>query len=461
MQEYWMPFCDFAPHHPSRRSGPGKWIFAAGAFALWLALPWTARGQGPAPVKVAPVTQRKVAAGQAFVGTVTPVRRSTVGSAVPGRIVEFRHNEGDYVEEGAVLAQVLTGTIEIELAQAEAELKVREAELAESEKSFPAEKQQADARLAAARARMGHAKSKLKRMQGLRERNSASEEAYDEAESTALEAEAAFLESEAARRMVYGGSREQKIYQLQAQVRAQQEAVNFIKDRLRKYTIKAYFSGYVTAEFTEVGHWVKEGDPVIEIAELDEVDVRVNVPEDHVADLEIGDSVRVEVNATKLKSFVGTIAAIVPQADLKARTFPVLVRLKNARKQGSGGKAKSLSAGHVLSGGMLARAIFPVGRRRETLLVSKDAIVLGGRAPIVFVIDRDPKNASQGTVRIVPVELGPAIGGEIEASGLVPDQPLKPNDLVVVEGNERLRPGQVVSFADPPAEAADAPAARD
>ncbi|HTI50634.1 MAG TPA: efflux RND transporter periplasmic adaptor subunit [Planctomycetaceae bacterium] len=436
-------------------------MLLAGSLALLLAAPGATYGQGPAPVKVAPVTQRKVAAGQAFVGTVTPVRRSTVGSAVAGRIVEFRHNEGDYVEEGEVLAQVLTGTIEIELAQAQAELKVREAELAESEKSFPSEKQQADARLAAARARMEHAKSKMKRMQGLRERNSASEEAYDEAKAAALEAEAVFLESEAARRMIYEGAREQKIHRLQAQARAQQEAVNFIKDRLQKYTIKAYFSGYVTAEFTEVGHWVKEGDPVIEIAELDEVEVRVNVPEDHVADLEIGDAVRVDVNATKLKSFVGEVAAIVPQADLKARTFPVLVRLKNPRKQGVEGNTKSRSAGHVLNGGMLARAIFPVGKRREALLVSKDAIVLGGRAPIVFVIDRDPQNRMQGTVRIVPVELGPAIGGEIEAAGLVPDQPLRPGDLVVVEGNERLRPGQVVSFADPPVEPSGAAAARD
>jgi multidrug resistance efflux pump len=135
-------------------------------------------------VKAAAVVQRKIAAGQPFVGTIMPLRRSTVGSAVAGRIVSFKHNEGDYVEEGEVLAQVLTGTIEIELAQARAELKVREAELEESERSFPAEKQQADARLAAARARRDHAQAKFKRMQALRERNSASEEAFDEAKAT-------------------------------------------------------------------------------------------------------------------------------------------------------------------------------------------------------------------------------------------------------------------------------------
>lgn len=445
---------------PPRRFCSRRTIMLVAAMlrlALLLAQSQSALAQGggaPVPVKAAPVTQRKVAAGQAFVGTVTPVRRSTVGSAVAGRIVKFTHNEGDYVEEGEVLAQVLTGTIEIELAQARAEFKVREAELEESVKSFPAEKQQVDAKLAATRARREHAQAKLKRMVALRERNSASEEAFDEAQALALEAEAAYLDAEAARKMIHEGAREQKIRRLEAQALAQKEAVNYIEDRLQKYTVRAYFSGYVTAEFTEVGHWIKDGDPVVEIAELDHVDVRVNVPEDYLADLEVGDAVRVEVNATKLKSFVGEIAAIVPQADLKARTFPVLVRLENPKKDRIATDGKPAITTRVLNAGMLARTILPVGKRKESLLVSKDAIVLGGKAPIVFVVDRDPKQKAQGTVRIVPVELGAAIGGEIEVASLIPEQPLKPRDLVVTEGNERLRPGQTVSFAEPAEERA-------
>src|SRR5262249_6741300 len=106
-------------------------------------------------------------------------------------------------------------------------------------------------------------------------------------------------------------------------------------------------------------------------------------------------------------------------------------------------------------GGMLARAILPVGKRKDSLMVSKDAIVLGGRAPILFAIDRDRdlSKRGQGTVHVVPIELGAAVGGEIEVSSLAPDLPLKAGDLIVVEGNERLRPGQPVSFAEPTTEA--------
>lgn len=447
----------------------GRRLFDAGCLAsvaiagLMITQAGLSFGQGPTsavPVKVVAVVQRKVAGGQAFVGTVTPARRSTVGSAVAGRIVAFNHNEGDYVEEGEVLAQVLTGTIEIELAQAQAEFKVREAELEESVAAFPAEKQQADARLAATRARKEHAQAKAKRMQALRKQNSASDEAFDEAEAVALETEAAYLEALAARRMIFDGPREQKIRRIEAQAQAQKEAVHFIEDRLKKYTIRAYFSGYVTAEHTEVGHWIKDGEPVVEISELDKVDVRINVPEDHVSFLEVGDPVRVEVNATRTKSFLGEVAAIVPQADLKARTFPVLVRLDNPRPATAGRKS-GVAATPELKAGMLARAILPVGKRKESLMVSKDAIVLGGKVPIVFVIDRDPAKPTQGTVRAAPVDLGAAVGGEIEATSLVPDNPLKAGDLVVSEGNERLRQGQLVSFSEPRPDASEARAARD
>lgn len=396
------------------------------------------KGPPPSPVRVAPVQVRTILGGQTYVGTATPIRRSIIGSAVAGRIVEFVCNEGDYVKKGEVLAQILTGTIEIELAGANAELEVRQAELNESIKAFPAEKEQATARSAAARARYEHAQSKLERVQALRKKASISDEAVDEASSAALETEATYRDAEAARHMIFEGARQLKIEQLKAKVQAQQEVVRLIEDRLSKYTVKAYFDGYVTAEFTEVGHWIKDGEPVVEVAELDSMDVRVNVPEDHVVQLAKGNVVRVEIGALPGRPFTGAIEAIVPQADLRARTFPVLIRVANPRTKD----------GHLLKGGMLARAVLPVGKQEQALLISKDAIVLGGKVPMVYAVDADSSTPGVGSVRPVPVELGVADGSDIQIRGQ-----LKPGDLIVVEGNERLRPGQPVNFRAPGAEA--------
>jgi multidrug efflux pump subunit AcrA (membrane-fusion protein) len=69
----------------------------------------------PTLVEVTEVEYRAVQPTQTFVGTVMPVQKAIVGSAVDGRVIEFPINEGDYVEAGATLGQLLTETIEKEL----------------------------------------------------------------------------------------------------------------------------------------------------------------------------------------------------------------------------------------------------------------------------------------------------------------------------------------------------------
>ncbi|MEI7714525.1 MAG: hypothetical protein WCI78_00315 [Mycobacterium sp.] len=73
-------------------------------------------------------------------------------------------------------------------------------------------------------------------------------------------------------------------------------------------------------------------------------------------------------------------------------------------------------------------------------MVPKDALVLGTGVPFVYVVDSTGADTS-GTVRRVEVALGAAVGGNVEVRGAV-----TPGQLVVVRGNERLRPGMTVSF---------------
>jgi multidrug efflux pump subunit AcrA (membrane-fusion protein) len=98
----------------------------------------------------------------------------------------------------------------------------------------------------------------------------------------------------------------------------------------------------------------------------------------------------------------------------------------------------------TIKGGMLARAWMPVGAAGSVMVVPKDALVLGGPKPLVFCID--PSGPTTGAVRPVEVALGAAVEGHVAVRG-----GLEPGMLVVVRGNERLRPGMQVSFA-PPAE---------
>lgn len=398
----------------------------------------------PARVQVAKVQQREVATGQTFVGSVEPVRTSTVGSLVEGRVVEMLVNEGDRVRRGDALAKLRIMQLEIELAGAKAELELRQQQLAELENGTrPEEIEQARARMMAASALMDYAAAQLRRSKSLYERKATSIDELQEKESAAMAARQKYLETKAAWEEAVAGPRGEQIAQARASVAIQEENIRRLEDDISEHTIVAPFDGYVTAEHTEVGQWIAKGSPVAEVVALDSVEVEVAVLESYAPKVQLGTTARVSIGALPGKVWEAPVVAVVPKADVRSRNFPVRVRLENPAEPD----------GVLLKSGMFARVTLPVGDRQPALLVPKDAVVLGGRTPVVYAVapmpggqgppgGGPPAGASQGPApdgmaRQVPVTLGASVDDWVEVRG-----PLGLEDRVVTIGNERLFPGR-------------------
>ena len=387
---------------------------------------------GPATVAVAPVIERDVAASQAFVANVNPHRRAIVGSAVDGRVSEFLVDAGEAVESKQSLAQLRTKTIEIELAGAEAELALRRAELAELRNgSRPAEIELAEATMRSAEAASEYAKAKLTRAKHLFETGPGlSKDELESAETEALTTIAKVAEVKSTLALVREGPRKEQIDQAAARVSMQEQVVAGLKDRLDKYTLRAPFKGYITQELTEAGAWVRQGDAVAEVVELNPVEVEVFVPEASVRFVQRGATCTLSVDAVPEQTFTGTVEHVVPLADNRSRTFPVRVLVENPMA----------GSHHLLLPGMLARVTLPTGAPKKQILVSKDALRLGGDLPTLLkVVD--------GAAQLVPVRTGTAMGSWISVTPLSPDA-LQVGDLVITRGNERLRPGQAVKISE-------------
>ena len=287
----------------------------------------------PATVVVGKVIERDEAAGQTFIGTLQPRRRSVVGSAVDGRVVEFPVNDGQWVRKGDTLAELLKATTEIEFRNAKAELAIRESELEEQKNgSLPEEKAQAMAKLEASKAQLDYAKARYARMEALFQRGTAiTQEDMDLSYSNYTAAVQNHVAEQAANALVKQGPRKEKILQAEARLLAQQEMVNQLEDRLEKFTIKAPFDGYVVSEHTEVGAWISRGDQVAEVISIDPIEVDVSVPENSIAHLqeamaeaeagEISLEAMVRVDSIGLQPFAGQVERIVPQADVRWRIF--------------------------------------------------------------------------------------------------------------------------------------------
>lgn len=408
------------------------------ALLICSALPAAAQ-RGPATVEVAELQQATVALKQTFLGTVTPPRRSTVGSAVAGRVERMQVDVGQLVtlDEkglGKPLALLRTKTIQIEIAAAKAELRLRQREAEELENgSRPEEIQQAEARRDAAKALWEFAEQRYARVKLLLTRKGASQDEVDEALSQQLATNRAYLAAKLGYELLKKGPRKEKIAQAKARVAVAEEEVNRLEDRLKKYTLRAPFRGFVTAKHVEVGDWVQQGDPVVEVVELDPIEILTPIPEDAIAYLQRKTKARLVVDALPAKQLEVELHKIVPQADNRARTFPVYFRLhKNPYDP---------QRGHLLKAGMLARITLPIRRTKAALLAPKDALILNQNVRGVMVITKDAKSGQQ-TARMVPVRLGVVDQSRIEiidSSGT-----LKAGMQVVTRGNERLRPGQPV-----------------
>jgi RND family efflux transporter MFP subunit len=432
-------------------SRTGAWFPTAALSACFAtALLLTARleaqgpkgGLPPATVVTARVVEREEAVGQTFIGTLQPRRRSTVGSAVDGRVEQYPVNDGQWVKKGDVLAELLKEATKIELENAKAALRVRQAELDEFlNKALPEDIDQAKAKLAATEAQLRYARARNTRTEALFQRGTGiTQEDMDLSYSNLMTAEQNQIGAAAALKLLENWPRPEKLAQAEAQRDAQQEAVNQIADRLAKYTIRAPFDGYVVQKHTEVGAWISRGDQIAEVIAIDPIEVAVSVPETAIASLqeamtaaeEAGGMLQsvVQVDALGTELFNGSVERIVPQADVRSRTFPVKVLLENP----PAGKS------HKFKAGMICHVGLAVGRAQTVKLVPKDAVVLDQGKAHVMAADKvvDPMTKAESILaRRVDVEIGAAFGSLIQVTGS-----LKPGAAVVTRGNERLFPGQ-------------------
>lgn len=393
--------------------------------AVCTALPAGAQ-QGPANVVVTPVVERTVRDTKTFLGTVRPQRHSLVASEVDGSVVEFVVREGDRVEKGQPLAKLKTTTLEIRLAGRKAIVAAGLEALRELENgSRPEQIEGARASLESAAAEVAFRRWKLDSAKSLYDRGSFTEDDLKEATYNLDNAQARGRRLKALLVLAEKGPRKERILQARARLLQLQTEARELEEQLTKHVIRAPFAGYVVEEHTEVGEWLSQGDPVVELFALDSVEIEVGVPGSSIQQIELGSEAQVRFSEIPDEMVTGRVVKIVPRAEVRTRAFPVRVLVKNRVQR------KSV----VFKAGMLARVTLQVGKTRKALLVPKDALRLGGPQPVVVVV-------REGKAQMLPVELGVSQDDLIEVRG-----ELKPGQQVVVRGNETLRPGQDLEVA--------------
>ena len=187
----------------------------------------------------------------------------------------------------------------------------------------------------------------------------------------------------------------------------------------RTYTLRSPASGVITELDGREGQSMREGQRLVQIADLSRVWVQLQAYESEVRSLRVGQRADVRARAHPDRVFEARVAFIDPAVDPQRRT--VRVRLEVNNPDGAlrpGMFVRGLVEGEGGSGGREAEA--------APLVIPRTAPLITGRRAVVYVQRRD---GDQLVFEGRDVELGPRVGEIYEVlSGL------EEGELVVTRG---------------------------
>lgn len=334
-----------------------RWVVAVIFVAGVAVFIWQKTRSKPVEVVVQPVERGKVeqTVANTRAGTIEACRRARLSPSIGGQIARLPVQEGDHVEQGALLLEIWNEDLAAQLL------------LAEREATF-AEKQARASCLSA-----GEAQRQAERAEMLFSRQVGSEEETDRAVTQAASLAA---QCEAA----------------SASVKMSAARIEAARANLSKSRLIAPFSGVIAKIEGELNEFVTPSPvgiptpPVVDLIEDNCFYVSAPIDEVDAAAVRIGMIVRISLDAFKDRQFAGTVRRISPYVldiEKQARTVEIETSFSDS------GDFKELLAGYS------ADVEIIIATRDDTLKIPTEAVLDGKR---VFVYLPAEKKIRERTI---------------------------------------------------------------
>jgi len=373
------------------------WSILCAVISAHTVTPALAQGAPPAVVmtdaaKIQPLQRQRSATGD-----VRAIRRARLAAQVEGFVVSFDAFEGQVVKAGELIAQLDDERARFDLDRAVAEHEAAKALVLEQE------------------AEVERAENDLDRLRQLDRDGISSPQELDDAIAADRSARAMLASAE-------------------AQVTAAAANESLAKRHLKDTKIVAPFDGVVVERLSEVGQWVGAGGEIVTVVATGQVDVWIDVPERYVRFLNTNGSpakVEIDIPSADLHEQV-TVTRVVPVADERSRLFPVVIRMDDHEG--------------MLRPGMSVTAMVPTGETAPVMTVHKDAVLRDDAGLFVYWAPPHTDESNPGVSGIAAVARIERLFGAGDRIAVGADIP--PEGRVIVEGNERLFPGQPLMITE-------------
>lgn len=245
-------------------------------------------------VKVATekISKRTIIETVSASGKVYPEDERKVSSDVSGEVVEMYVEEGDSVRKGQVLARVFADVLTSARDRASSVVNQQQAQVGNTEAS-----------IASFEARLNQAKQNYDRQKKLLNDKVISKSEFETAESQYLTAQA---DLNAAR---------QTVKSTKAGVQSAQASLTEANKNLSRTTVISPMNGIISLLAVKKGERVAGnsfslGTEIMRVADMTKIEVRVDVGENDIPKVKIGDSAIIEVDAYNDRKFKGVVTQI-------------------------------------------------------------------------------------------------------------------------------------------------------
>ena len=342
-----------------------------------------------AKVVVDVVDVREIRDTQTVIGQLVATRRSTVATRIAGIVDSVAFEVGDQVRKDQALVTLDNSRIRLDKSSAQASVRV------------------AEAAMRVAETRLKLAEQTFARQEALAKSAAFSRSRYQDLELAAVQSRNEYAQAE-------------------AQLQSVKSSLELAEYELSHTVIKAPFEGIIISQQAQPGQYVAQGGTVATLLDINNLEVEADVPANIANGLREG--VRVEALFEGGARRQVVVRSTIPVQNVSTRTRPVRF---SARFDDLGEFQIAIGSSVSLQ--------MPVSAARKVVSAPKDALLQAGGSWIVYVVE-------DGVAKRRAVALGQAVGERMEiTSGL------QSGEMVVVRGNERLRPGQPVAPVRAPA----------
>lgn len=284
---------DATPPLRKRKKKSRTWWILGGLLLLILILIlFSRRESAGTEVAVDTVALHTITETVTASGSIYPETEVKIAPEVSGEITELAVAEGDSVRAGQLLLRINAVLYNSVVSQAAASVNQSEAGAANARQLVEQ-----------ARSRFQLAQANYERSKDLLRRKYISQQEFDQAQSEYSSAEASY---EAARASASGG---------QFGVTGAQASLSQARENLRKTTVLAPGAGIISQLNVKQGERVvgtaqMAGTELLTIANMSRIEVRVDVSENDIAKVKIGDTAQVEAGAYPNRKFTGLVTRV-------------------------------------------------------------------------------------------------------------------------------------------------------